>query len=142
MQVQAEEAFFDTIAFSSDEIVELFAMKTLLGTWRFEIDGDVALVSSNICRILEVPADSDAISLDVILQNVHPDDNAMVFACFEKAVEAGTSLECLYRIVRPEGYSKNVLTVGRVRVNVRGRREIFGATYEVCEAIRSIGYVD
>jgi PAS domain-containing protein len=140
--MQTEPMVFDPAHFSNDEIVELFSMQTLLGTWRFDASGEIKLISSNICRILDFPADGDVASLDVIMKNVHPDDHAMVYDCFAQAMASGSSLECLYRVVRPEGHTKKVRSVGRVRVGANGVREIFGVTYEVHEAIRSIGYVE
>jgi PAS fold len=142
MYVQSKNVSFDTLRFSDEEILELFSMQTLLGTWRFEIEGDTGLISENICRILEFSADNNDTSLDVILKNVHPDDHKMVLACFEKAIQARSSLECVYRIVRPEGHEKNVRTLGQVRVNADGAHEIFGVTYEVTQPMRAVGYVD
>jgi PAS domain-containing protein len=142
MRMQPEDVSIESLRVGDDETLELFSMQTLLGTWRFEIEGHLGLVSQNICHILEIPAGGNDIVRDGILKNMHPDDHEMVLACFQQAIEAETSLECVYRIVRPEGHVKNVRTLGQVRVNTDGAREIFGVTYEVTQPIREVGYVD
>ncbi len=84
-----------------------------LGTWNWD-PATNELVWSERCRsLLGVSADEPA-TVDNFLKLVHPDDRAAVGQAIETALQDRDSYSIEYRIVRPDGETRWLHSLGRV----------------------------
>lgn len=81
-----------------------------LGSWELDVDDEAMRWSSEMFRILGVEEQSIEPSLDAFLGAIHPDDRAFVRRRFDETLREPQCLEFEYRVVRPTGAIRTVLS--------------------------------
>lgn len=74
-----------------------------LGHWVLDFREQQLLWSDEVFRIFGVTKESFVVSEASFSLMIHPEDRAMLWEAFEKAVSTRTRYDCEHRIVRPDG---------------------------------------
>ena len=75
-----------------------------------------------------------AVTLDMVLQRVHPEDRALVQTTFYRASRDGKDFDYEYRLLMPDGSTKYVHVVAHAVGNQVDQLEFIGAVMDVTEA--------
>ena len=77
-----------------------------------------------------------AVTLDMVLQRVHPEDRALVQTTLDRASRDGKDFDYEYRLLMPDGSTKYVHVVAHAVGNQVDQLEFIGAVMDVTEARR------
>lgn len=84
-----------------------------LGSWNLDpASGEVAW-SRELFRIVGLDAESAQLTVENLSNYIHRDDRANVLSTIERAVDTGEAYSIEYRILRPDGQVREVLSRGR-----------------------------
>jgi PAS domain S-box-containing protein len=83
-------------------------------------------------------APSERLSREVFLSRVHPEDRAYVDDALERARTETRNFEIEYRLVRPDGATRWLISRGRYRVNESGElSELMGVAIDVTPQVKA-----
>jgi diguanylate cyclase (GGDEF)-like protein/PAS domain S-box-containing protein len=106
-----------------------------LGSWELDTAGDRLIWSDELCRIAGQPPGSTP-TVAEFLSMVHPDDLPLLSAEVDDAID-GHASRSEYRIVRPDGTLRHVLTTRDPRVDADGNViRLFGTTQDITERVQ------
>jgi PAS domain S-box-containing protein len=80
--------------------------------------------------------ESTAVTLDMVIQRVHPDDFVRVRGTLDRASRSGRDLDHEYRLLMPDGSIKHVHVVAHALRDKADQLEFIGAVMDVTEARR------
>jgi PAS domain S-box-containing protein len=133
-QKRAEEAL------RSSEAYLLEAQRlTRTGSWAWSpVAGDIRYWSEECFRVLGFdPAESPP-RFETFFQRIHPDDQAATRERFEKAIRDKADFQMDYRIVHPDGETRNIHVVGHPTLGPSGDlREFVGTVIDVTDRLRA-----
>ncbi|HEX2717848.1 MAG TPA: PAS domain-containing protein [Gemmatimonadaceae bacterium] len=111
--LSASERAFGALA-ESEERYRLAAETARLGTWTWDVVADRVTFDSRVADIFGLDGDG-ATSVAIISTRVHPEDQDLVNTALAAALDpAGPGrYEAEYRVVRPDGTEREVVTAGR-----------------------------
>jgi two-component system, cell cycle sensor histidine kinase and response regulator CckA len=109
----------ETALARSEARLRLAQEATRMGTWELDVRTGEPAWSDELCAVLGVdPAGDHTTELAVAL--AHPDDRERVVAAVRDAHAAGVDLELEYRVIRPDGEVRSLLTRSTVPVTHNG----------------------
>jgi PAS domain S-box-containing protein len=131
---RAEEALRRSEAYLADA-----QRLTHTGSWAFNIATRKMLHSSKEhSRLYGFDPDRGLPSFEAFQQRVHPDDQQQVMEGLERANRAGTDVELYFSVVRPDGTTRRMRTVGHPVRNASGDvGEYLGISMDVTEQWRA-----
>ncbi len=101
----------------------------LIGSWELDIASNTLTWSDEIYRIFEIDPASVAVSYDIFLSAIHPEDRSLVDSAYAASVKTGAPYSMEHRLLFPDGRVKYVHEKGETLYDAEGR------------AYRSIGTV-
>jgi diguanylate cyclase (GGDEF)-like protein/PAS domain S-box-containing protein len=105
-----------------------------LGSWELDVAADRLSWSDELCRIAGQPLGS-APTVAEFLALIHPDDLHLLSGEVNDAI-TGHASRSEYRLVRPDGTVRHVLTTRDPRVDPDGRvTHLFGTTQDITERV-------
>jgi PAS domain S-box-containing protein len=112
---------------------------TRTGSWAWSpVAGDIRYWSEECYRVLGFdPAESPP-RFKTFFQRIHPDDQAATRERFEKAIRDKADFQMDYRIVHPDGETRNIHVVGHPTLGPSGDlREFVGTVIDVTDRLRA-----
>jgi signal transduction histidine kinase/PAS domain-containing protein len=105
-----------------------------VGSFEWELAGDVLTCSEELYRIYGMPTTDSAMPLDRVFDQVHPADRSTVRDIVLDAVRHGKPFAYDHRITRPDGHHRVIHTVGDVVNDRRGVPvRVAGSSWDVTE---------
>jgi PAS domain S-box-containing protein len=102
-----------------------------VGTWEWDIAGDVLQLSPAARKNLGVATEGD-VDMEQLIASVHPDDRDMLAARIRDAVREGPLYEAEYRLIDADGGERWIHGRGQVVRDEAGRAlRILGVNFEV-----------
>jgi PAS domain S-box-containing protein len=92
--------------------------------------------SDETYRIFEYDP-SQKVTLDTIMERVHPEDRNLVLDLVERASTSGSAIDCEYRLLFPDGRVKYVRVLARPLGTASDDLEFAGAVIDITEAKRA-----
>jgi PAS domain S-box-containing protein len=103
------------------------------GSFGWRVSTAEMVWSEETFRIFEYEP-ATPLTLELVLQRVHPEDTAFVKRTIERASEDGRDLDFEHRLLMPDGSVKHVHVVGRAEKNKPNGLEYVGAVMDVTAA--------
>ena len=126
-QRRAEAAFRD-----SEERLRLALWAADVGTWRFDLEGNLDTRDANLNRILGLDAIESTTTLDDFVQRIHPDDRSRVLDRLQQCVLRRGFYDEECRVVRPDGTVRWLRDRGQVICDPDGKpRYLTGAAADI-----------
>jgi PAS domain S-box-containing protein len=105
-----------------------------LGTWEWHLPSDTIRWSRHQRRIHGLPDDGGTQSFAEFLDHVHADDRARVVDESERLVATGTPFSFPYRVVRPDGSTREMHAMGKLLPDpASGGQRMVGISRDVTE---------
>lgn len=109
-----------------------------LGSWEWDIPGNVVTWSDELYRIYGVSPDKFEATYEGFLERVHPDDREMVNETVQRAYGDRSSYAFDHRLVRPDGSVRWLHGRGNVIADENGEpQRIYGVAIDVTARKRS-----
>ncbi len=105
----------------SEKRLQLALEAAQMGTWEWSVATDRAAWSDTSMEIFGLERAPEDLTLDGFLQLLHPADRASVAEATRRAIEDGTPYEAEYRITRPDGKTRWILSKGIALFDGTGR---------------------
>jgi PAS domain S-box-containing protein len=101
--------------------------------------GEIGYLSEECQRILGLVSDGESSRFgNPLLHQIHPDDQAATKEELERAIEQGADFELEYRIIRPDGATRDIYIVGHPVFSSSGELlEFVGTLIDVTERNRA-----
>jgi PAS domain S-box-containing protein len=125
------EAASEALRLERERLAEAQAI-THIGSWTWEFGTRAVTWSDELYRIFGYEPGSAAVSYELFLASVHPDDRPLVGETIAAAVEGRQPFQVEHRIVLPDGRERFVEGRGHV-VGVDGRQRMVGTVQDVTE---------
>jgi DNA-binding NtrC family response regulator/PAS domain-containing protein len=112
---------------------------TRTGSWAWSpVSGDIRYWSEECYRVLGFDPAGPPPPFETFFQRIHPDDQAGSRERFEKAIRDKADFEMDYRIVQPDGDTRNIHVVGHPALGPSGNLiEFIGTVIDVSERLRA-----
>jgi len=107
----------------------------MLGEYEWDPESGVIQVTPQGARIYGLPEDTREMSVDAVLELVHPDDRDMVRNGGAPLLAGGDVAEVQFRIRRTDGAERVVLVRSVMAVNDRGRSIVRGFQQDVTDLV-------
>jgi PAS domain S-box-containing protein len=104
-----------------------------IGSWRWDIKGDVVTWSDELYRIFGLVPQSEPVSYASYLDRIHPDDRTFVDESVQRAHADGRPFAFEHRIVRPDGTVRILSSRGRVVIEGDEPVAMLGTGQDVTE---------
>ena len=91
-----------------------------LGHWERKLDDDCLIWSDEMYRIFEVEKTSSDVSFDTFFERVHPEDRTRIDEHIQHAIENGTGIDIVNRVLLPDQRVKYVHGMGHVEYDNDG----------------------
>ncbi len=105
-----------------------------LGSWSWDIAANRISWSEQLYKIYDVAPDRFRGTLDEFIDFIHPDDRAQVAESIRAALKSGHSYSHEERIIRPDGSTRHLLSMGEVIRNANGEAtRMLGVCVDVTE---------
>jgi PAS domain S-box-containing protein len=118
--VSPERARERALRESQEQLLEAQRLAQL-GSWEWDVEGDVVTWSDELYRIFGLDGDTEERSYAAYLARVHPDDRERVDAAIREANRDAGPFDFEDRIIRPDGSMRALRTRGRAIANREGR---------------------
>jgi PAS domain S-box-containing protein len=103
-----------------------------IGSWEWDLAGDIVTWSDEMYRIFGVAAEGGPISYDRYLALIHQDDRDSVGEAVSRALETGEPFEIDHRIIRPDGSLRFLHVRGGIVRDSAGRpARLIGAVLDI-----------
>jgi PAS domain S-box-containing protein len=116
----------------SEERLSLAASAADLGLWNLDLASGIFWATNEAREQFEVNAE-ETLTLDRVLETIHPDDRAAVQRELDDVVALERNGQVEYRVVRKDGRQRWLATRGRVRTDIDGRKILMGVTVDITE---------
>lgn len=103
------------------------------GTWEWNLNTKIITYSDNLYRILGAEPQSFEANQDNFLKFVHPEDVAIAKNIFEKIITNEDLPHTYYRIIRPDGTTRFLRSVGKLFIDKLGNKTVLGVTGDVTD---------
>lgn len=103
------------------------------GTWEWNLNTNIISYSDNLYRILGTEPKSFEAGQANFMKFVHPEDVEIVNAIFEKIIADEDLPHSYYRIIRPDGKTRILRSVGKLFVDSLGNKTVLGVTGDVTD---------
>lgn len=101
------------------------------GTWSWEIEQDMMIVSNEYGRILGLPENQDRLSMADFLTRVHADDFECINELVNVSVRKGITMQAEFRVIRPDGECRYIKGIGQPVDNWPEVKEYFGTIADI-----------
>ena len=120
-----------------DERISLAAESANLALWTIDFERDKSWMSEQ-GRVIFGLSPNDALTRDLFLNRVHPEDRRAVENAIEKARAASESFEIECRILRPDGDTRWLITRGRYLYHAGGEAgELIGVAIDITAQMKA-----
>jgi PAS domain S-box-containing protein len=110
---------------------------THVGSWDWDVKSDQVTWSAELYRIYGISPEEFSGTFAGYLARVHPDDRDRVRQTVEGAMQTREPWELTERIVRPDGSTRVLRTIGKVLTDADGRvTGMYGACLDATDATR------
>ena len=92
-----------------------------IGSWEWDVANDYLWWSDELYRMYRVDRESFRPSYDAFLGSMHPDDRSVADGTVQQSLSRGDPFEFEFRLLRPDGEERTVLSKGRVISSANGR---------------------
>jgi len=117
----------------SEERMTLAAEAAGFGVWMWSIPGNQVWGSERWLRLFEFSSDA-AISFEMIMQRIHPDDRERVEREVRRALDDRANYAGEYRVILPDGTQRWIAARGRMHSDTHGKPDrMMGAAIDVTE---------
>lgn len=103
------------------------------GTWEWNFNTNKITYSDNLYRILGSEPQSFEAGQENFMKFIHPQDIEIVNSIFEKIVEDEDLPHSYFRIIRPDGKTRILRSVGKLFVDNAGNKTVLGVTGDVTD---------
>lgn len=109
------------------------------GSWAWSpVSGDIRYWSEECYRVLGFHPTGSPPRFEAFFQRIHPEDQAASRERFEKAIRDKADYEMDYRIVHPDGKTRNIHVVGHPTLGPSGDlKEFVGTVIDMTERLRA-----
>ncbi len=118
----------------NDELLTETQEMAHLGSWEMDLDSGEFSWSAETYKILGYVMHSTEPSLYKFKSRIHPDDRSMVENKLESAIDKLQDFESEFRIVKPDGESRQVISKAEIKEDRRsGRKKMIGSIHDVTD---------
>lgn len=103
------------------------------GTWEWNLSTNIIIYSDNLYRILGVEPQSFEAGQTSFMKFIHPEDVSIVNTIFEKIVENESLPYSYFRIIRSDGETRFLRSVGKLFIDNLGNKTVLGVTGDVTD---------
>jgi PAS domain S-box-containing protein len=107
-----------------------------LGYWVWDLETNRVIWSEETYRIFGLAPQDGPFDIAIVSEMFHPDDREAVFRTAEEAIRSGTRADCEHRLIRPDGETRFVHSLGDLKKNSAGRTQMFGTTQDITDRKR------
>jgi PAS domain S-box-containing protein len=104
-----------------------------LGYWVWDLETNRVIWSEETYRIFGLAPRDGPFDIAIVGEMFHPDDRAAVFRTAEEAIRSGTRADCEHRLIRPDGETRFVHSLGDLKKDSAGRTQMFGTTQDITD---------
>jgi PAS domain S-box-containing protein len=105
-----------------------------IGAWEYYYRDDMLLWNEESYKIVGVERTEHIPAIEDFIHLVHPDDKQAIIDHFERTVKENEYKDIEYRIIRPDGEIRTLLTVGALNLDERGNAyRSFGIIQDITE---------
>ena len=117
--------------------INLAAESASLAFWNIQFEGKETWMSDNGRAIFSF-GPNEALSRELFLSRVHPEDRQGVDEAIERARSAAETFEVEYRLLRPDGETRWLISRGRYLTNANGEvNELIGVAIDVTAQVKA-----
>lgn len=103
-----------------------------IGTWKLDFTTDTVQADRNTAQIFTVTPDEAANGpISIFMQAIHPDDQDRVSSALQQTLETGEDFKPEYRLVKPDGSERWVVSRGRLERDELGRPVMLGVVIDI-----------
>ncbi|HPT22611.1 MAG TPA: PAS domain S-box protein [Bacteroidales bacterium] len=110
----------DEIIYKSQKLLSDTQRIAHIGSWEYYYRDDMLLWNEEAYKILGLERPEHAPAIEDFIHLVHPDDRQIIIDHFEKTVREKDFKDIEYRIIRPDGEIRSLLTVGALDFDEKG----------------------
>ncbi|MGQ4648962.1 response regulator [Lyngbya aestuarii] len=108
-----------------------------LGNWEFDVLTEKISWSEELSRIFGLDPTKSAPTCGEYLQQVHPDDRALVEQKISNAIAKGKSYQIDHRVIQPDASIRHIECRGEVILDERGQvKKVFGTAIDITQRKR------
>jgi diguanylate cyclase (GGDEF)-like protein/PAS domain S-box-containing protein len=108
-----------------------------LAHWEWDAAGNRVLLSEQSCRMLGIDTPGEALSLEAVLERVHPADRNEVESVMRAAARPGGSMQLDHRIIAPDGGERTVQHFAEAEVLEHGALQLSSTLLDITERHRN-----
>src|SRR5262249_46175478 len=109
-----------------------------VGYWDRNLLTNVLTWSDETYRIFGLRPDDSVGGLEQVLEQIHPEDRALMREAVSEAIRGGNRYDVEYRVTRPTGEVRTVHSQGEVTRDPSGRpSRMFGSVQDITERKRA-----
>lgn len=124
----------DEIIYKNQKLLNDSHRIARIGVWEYYYRDDLLIWNEDTCRIFGIEKFDHVPAIEDYIHLVHPDDRDRVITHFEETVHENEYKDLEYRIVRPDGEIRSVITVGALNLDERGNAyRAFGIVQDITE---------
>jgi two-component system, sensor histidine kinase and response regulator len=101
------------------------------GVWEVNFPTDLVTISEGYAALVGLAGQPLRLSMDQVRAMVHPDDQTMVYAAWDRATSGAEAFLAEYRILRPDGSVRWLRSQARMRSS--GAQRLTGASIDITE---------
>ncbi|MBI5165987.1 MAG: PAS domain-containing protein [Magnetospirillum sp.] len=106
------------------------------GAWDWDLSTGECTWSDSYFRLFGLDPATTASSHAAFFERVHPEDRAAIAALMEAVLPNSASLQCEYRIVRPDGVLRHIATLASIHRDADNRAQrVSGLNFDVTERV-------
>jgi PAS domain S-box-containing protein len=121
----------------ANRLLRLAEQVANVGHWRLEVPTRSLTWSDELYRIHGLTKEHFVPDLERAIAAYHPEDRVRIKELISKAIHMGRGFEFNFRIVRPDGEVRNIMTRGLVEFDIANKpMALFGAITDITERIR------
>jgi PAS domain S-box-containing protein len=118
----------------ADERLRLSLTSSGVGTWTWNVPANHVEEGGNLAPIFGFPAGQFPRTLEAFMLTVHPSDRDRVQADVQRTVSGGVDFNTEFRIVRPDGSIRSVISRGKAYYGSEGGLDrVTGVCWDVTE---------
>ncbi|MES2574204.1 MAG: PAS domain-containing protein [Bacteroidota bacterium] len=103
------------------------------GTWEWNLNTNNITYSDNLYRILGTEPQSFKAGQENFMKFIHPEDTAIVNNIFEKTIKDENLGHTYFRIIRPDGQTRILRSVGKLFIDNLGNKTVLGVTGDLTD---------
>ena len=118
--------------------LELAMTTSGVGVWELDLETGATNCDERILEMYDFPLKNGSeVSLQAWKEVLHPDDAARAVRNVEQAIETMSEFEYKYRIVRPDGEIRHILTSGRYYLDAGHAPKLLGVDRDITDDVQS-----